>query len=245
MMLNGKNILVTGASNGIGQACAQKLAGSGAFVVASDIQNCDATIDAVTNKPGTIEQFQCDVSDETSVTALFENCFSKNRQIDYLVHCAGIIHEKSLLDTTAEEFDKVIAVNLRGSFLVGREALRLMDRQKYGRVTMISSDLAYYGRETFSAYVASKHGVMGLVKSWAHEFAPNINVNAICPGPIDTQMLDIKNMSEQWRRKELNIPLKRFGQPEDVAHLALFLATEAGDFITGQGLGVNGGSVMV
>lgn len=245
MKLNGKNVLVTGASNGIGQACAQKLAVNGAFVVASDIQDCDATIDAVPNNTGSIEQFQCDVSDETSVTALLENCFSKDRPLDYIVHCAGIIHENNLLDTTVEEFDKVIAVNLRGSFLIGREALRLMHRQDYGRVTMISSDLAYYGRETFSPYVASKHGVMGLVKSWAHEFAPKINVNAICPGPIDTQMLNIKNMSEPWRRKELDIPLKRFGQPEDIAHLALFLITPAGDFITGQGLGINGGSVMI
>jgi 3-oxoacyl-[acyl-carrier protein] reductase len=245
MMLRGKNVLVTGAGSGIGQACALKFAANGACVVASDIQSCGETLQVADGCSGSIEAFQCDVADESSVMSLFNNCFAAHRSLHFVVHCAGIIHEKSLLDTSVEEFDHVIAVNLRGSFLIGREALRLMQRQGYGRMTLIASDLSYYGRESFSPYVASKHGVMGLVRSWAHEFAPRINVNAICPGPIDTQMLDIKNMSEHWRQKELDIPLRRFGKPGEVAEMALFLMTPAGDFITGQGLGVNGGSVMV
>ena len=113
-----------------------------------------------------------------------------------------------------------------------------------GRAVLIASDMAYYGRETFSSYVASKHGVLGLVRSWAKEFAPDILVNAICPGPIDTDMLGAENMSPEWRTKELAIPMARFGQPEEVAQLALFLGGPGGSYITGQGLGINGGSIM-
>jgi len=142
------------------------------------------------------------------------------------------------------DFDHVIAVNLRGACIVGREALRIMEQNKSGRLVMIASDMSYYGREGFSAYVASKHGVLGLVRSWAKEFAPDINVNAICPGPIDTDMLSIETIGAEWREKEKNIPLNRLGDAQDIAHMATFLCNSAGDFITGQGLGVNGGSVM-
>ena len=112
------------------------------------------------------------------------------------------------------------------------------------RAILIASDMAYYGRETFSPYVASKHGVLGLVRSWAKEFAPKILVNAICPGPIDTEMLGAANMSTEWRARELAIPLSRFGRPEEIAELALFLGGSGGRYFTGQGLGPNGGSIM-
>ena len=243
MTLKGKNVLVTGAGSGIGQACAQLLCSMDANVIASDIHDCDETINGACKYPTPISQYQCDVSSESDVKELFKQCYS-NKPLDYLVHCAGVILEKPLLDTSSAEFDQVINVNLRGSFLVGRESLKLMSANESGRITMIASDLSYYGRESFSAYVASKHAVMGLVKSWANEFAPIINVNAICPGPIDTAMLNAQNMSEQWRRKELDIPLARFGRPEEIAQMALYLCTPAGDFITGQGISINGGSVM-
>ena len=176
---------------------------------------------------------------------IFENHFSGNRRLDILVHCAGVIYERPLLETSASDFDRVIAINLRGTFLVGREALRCMSNSGAGRVILIASDMSYYGRETFSPYVASKHGVLGLMRSWAIEFAPSINVNAICPGPVDTLMLGAENMSEKWRKKELEIPLlKRFGQPEEIAQMAVYLCGSGGAYITGQGLGVNGGSVL-
>jgi 3-oxoacyl-[acyl-carrier protein] reductase len=104
--------------------------------------------------------------------------------------------------------------------------------------------MAHYGRETFSGYVASKHGVLGLVRSWAKEFAPGIRVNAICPGPIDTAMLDAEHMSPAWREKELQIPLRRFGQPAEIGAVAAFLAGQGGAYFTGQAIGPNGGSIM-
>src|SRR5262249_20613443 len=149
-----------------------------------------------------------DVADERSVASLFAAIAASHPRVDILVHCAGIVDERPLLDTTAAQFDQVVAVNLRGTFLVGREALRLMARQTgEARVILIASDLAYYGRTGFSAYVASKHGVLGLTRCWAHEFAPRIIVNAICPGPIDTPMLG--DIGPDWIEKERDIPLAR------------------------------------
>jgi 3-oxoacyl-[acyl-carrier protein] reductase len=153
------------------------------------------------------------------------------------------MHEKPLLDTETAEFDRVLDINLKGTFLVGREAIRMM-QQRGGRVILTASDLAYLGRETFSPYVASKHGVLGLMRSWAREFAPGILVNAICPGPIDTAMIDAANMTPEWRQRELDIPLARFGEPPEIAEMAVFLASDKSRYITGQGIGVNGGSVM-
>lgn len=208
-----------------------------------DLASVEETVKTIEDGIGRAIGLQCDVSDEASVLAAISELQARVGRIDILVHCAGIIHEKPLLETSAEEFDRVIAVNLRGSFLIGREAIRSMSGRD-GRVIMIASDLGYLGRETFSPYVASKHGVMGLVRSWAKEFAPGILVNAVCPGPIDTAMLDQSNMSPEWRAKELEIPMARFGEPDEIAKTAVFLAGGGASYITGQGIGVNGGSVM-
>ncbi len=229
-------VLVTGAGRGIGAACARAFAATGARVAVADLAA------PVAQGPA----FACDVSDEAAVTAMADGLRAEWGGLDVVVHCAGIIHEAPLLDTPVADFDRVIAVNLRGSFLVGRAAIGLMtpDAANPPRVLMIASDMAHYGRETFSPYVASKRGVLGLVRSWAREFAPDILVNAICPGPIDTDMLGAAHMSAEWRAKELAIPLARFGQPQEIAALALFLAGDGGRYFTGQGIGPNGGSVM-
>ena len=243
--LQGKHALVTGAHRGIGAACAIALAEAGARVACADIRMPEATLARIKGNNPKRGHFgvMVDVSDEASVDTLFATVREGMGDLDILVHCAGVIHEKPLLDTPAEDFDRVLGINLRGTFLVGREAIRMMQGRE-GRVILTASDLAYHGRETFSPYVASKHGVMGLARSWAKEFAPHILVNALCPGPIDTEMLGTANMTPEWRARELDIPLARFGQPEEIAEMAVFLAGPQARYITGQGLGVNGGSVM-
>lgn len=239
----GKNILVTGAYRGIGAACARVFAQAGAHVLCADLNAPTDTVEIIRAEDCSAEGIVCDVADEASILKLFEHINASFLPLDAVVHCAGIIHEGGLLETTISEFDQVLAVNLRGSFLIGREAIRTMQGHK-GRVIMIASDLSYYGRESYGPYVASKHGVLGLVRSWAQEFAPDILVNALCPGPIDTEMLAAENMSPEWRAKELEIPLARFGQPDEIAQMALYLAGPHAAFITGQGIGVNGGSIM-
>jgi 3-oxoacyl-[acyl-carrier protein] reductase len=119
-----------------------------------------------------------------------------------------------------------------------------MNDQGSGRVINMASDLSYIDRAEFSAYCSTKFGAMALTRSWALEFAPDILVNAICPGPIDTDMLSTENISPEWREKEKDVPLQRFGTPEEVAALAAFLEGPDAGYITGQGFGVNGGSVM-
>ncbi|MCQ0093263.1 SDR family NAD(P)-dependent oxidoreductase [Roseovarius sp. M141] len=242
-----RRVLITGAGRGIGAACALAFAETGARLALADLKAPAAT-SAQARSRGAAEvlDLTCDVSDGAAVAAMANRVEGAFGGLDVLVHCAGVIHEAPLLETRVEDFDRVIAVNLRGSFLVGQAAIRMMRGTQSSpcRVILIASDMAYYGRETFSPYVASKHGVLGLVRSWAKEFAPRILVNALCPGPIDTEMLGAANMSAEWRERELAIPLARFGLPEEVARLALFLGGEGGAYITGQGIGINGGSVM-
>jgi 3-oxoacyl-[acyl-carrier protein] reductase len=248
--LAGRTALVTGAHRGIGAACALALAQQGADVICADQRDCAETVKAVQQAGRRGTDVQTDVTNEKSVLNLFAEAGRQTPHLDILVHCAGVIHEKPLLETTTVEFDQVIGINLRGSFLVGREALRLMtmrgtrDANNPGRVILIASDMSYYGREQFSSYVASKHGVLGLMRCWSKEFAPKILVNAICPGPIDTAMLDAENMSPEWREKELQIPLARFGDATEIGALAVFLAGPGARYFTGQGIGPNGGSIM-
>lgn len=242
-----QRVLVTGAYRGIGAACALAYARESARLVLADVRDPEETAQAA-RVAGAEEvlHLACDVADEASVKALGQSIGGAFGGLDVLVHCAGVIHEAPLLETPVADFDRVIAINLRGSFLIGKMAIGLMDgtAKDPARAILIASDMAYYGRETFSPYVASKHGVLGLVRSWAKEFAPRILVNAICPGPIDTEMLGAASMSAEWRAKELAIPLARFGRPEEIAEVALFLGGDGGRYFTGQGLGPNGGSVM-
>lgn len=239
----GMNVLVTGAYRGIGAACAKVFAKAGAHVLCADLNDPVETVGTIRAADGTAEGIICDVTDEASILEMFQHVNTHFSPLNAVVNCAGIIHERGLLETTTSEFDQVMAVNLRGSFIIGREAIRAMQGST-GRVIMIASDLSYYGRESYAPYVSSKHGVLGLVRCWAKEFSPHILVNALCPGPIDTEMLAAENMSPEWRAKELEIPLARFGQPEEIAEMALFLAGPNAAYITGQGIGVNGGSIM-
>ncbi len=187
---------------------------------------------------------RADVADEAAVLAMFERALAELGDLDVLVNNAGILIEKPLLETTAADFDRLIGVNLRGAFLVGREALRAMARRGEGRVINIASELAYLGRANCSVYCASKGGVLSMTRSWAREFAPNILVNAIAPGPTDTAMLTGGSTTPETLAQEAQIPLARLGRPEEIASAAVFLAGPGATFMTGQCLSPNGGAVM-
>ncbi|SDI18094.1 SDR family NAD(P)-dependent oxidoreductase [Aliiruegeria lutimaris] len=234
MTLQGKVALVTGGSRGIGRAIAEVLTAAGAKVAI-----CHADDDAET-VPVALS-VRADVSSEADVISLFDRIEAELGTPEIVVNNAGILHEAPLAETTLADFDRVIAVNLRGGFLVAREAARRMES---GRILNIASDLGLLGRENMAAYSASKGGIIALTRSMARELAPKILVNAIAPGPIDTDMTSPGAMSPEALAKDLDTPLARFGRPEEVAALATFLAGPQAGFITGQCYGVNGGSVM-
>jgi 3-oxoacyl-[acyl-carrier protein] reductase len=229
--LHGRRALVTGGAGGIGRAIAQAFAAEGAEVVVADVAPDPFAVRA-------------DVADEAQVLALFRTVEERLGGLDILVNNAGILIEKPLLETTTAEFDRLIGVNLRGAFLVGREALRLMSREGAGRVINIASELAYLGRANCSVYCASKGAILAMTRSWAREFAPGILVNAIAPGPTDTPMLGPGSTPPETLAKEALIPLGRIGRPEEIAAAAVFLAGPGATFMTGQCISPNGGAVM-
>ncbi|MEE3286582.1 MAG: SDR family oxidoreductase [Pseudomonadota bacterium] len=243
--LSGSCTIVTGASRGIGEAIAVAMAKAGARVALVADSDSSEVCESITRAGGDAKSYVADVSDQDQVNKLFKDVLRDFNSFNVLVNNAGVQLERPLLETDVSDFEWVMGTNARGTFLMGREGIRHMVKQgSGGRVINIASDLAYIGREQFSVYCASKAAVLSLTKSWAREFAPDILVNSICPGPIDTDMLNLENMSPEWRAKESDIPLKRIGQPEEISELAVFLAGPGSTFITGQGIGVNGGSVM-
>jgi len=244
--LDGKIALVTGGSRGIGRAIVEAFVAEGATVAFTYRSGQDEADAIVAASSGRAHAFKADVADEASILNLFTQVDALGT-LDILVNNAGVILEKSLLDMTAQDFDWILNINLRGQFLCGREAIKRMAGPDGmgGRVINVTSDLSFTGREDFSAYCASKGAVNALTKSWAKEFAPDVLVNAIAPGPIDTDMLDLEHMSPEWRIKEEQLTaLKRIGKPHEVSSVAVFLAGPGGSYLTGQIIGPNGGSVM-
>jgi len=245
--LDGKIALVTGASRGIGKAIAEAFAAAGATVVLSyrsGVNEAAAVVSGITARGGKAIAIAADVADEQQILALFE-AVDDIGPLDILVNNAGVILEKPLLDTTADDFDWLMNINVRGQFLVGREALRRMVGRDGSRVINISSDLSFGGRDDFSVYCASKGAINTLTKSWAREFAPHVLINAIAPGPIDTDMLDLENMSAEWAEKEKQLTvLGRIGTVDEISAVALFLAGPGSTYLSGQIIGPNGGSVM-
>lgn len=243
--LSGKVALITGAAQGIGAATALSLAEAGARVILFDRGDVGATLSAISDAHGAARGQMGDVSDPESVDALFQSVAQTEGRLDFAINAAGILSEARITEQTATEFDRIINVNLRGSFLIAQGAARIMQAAKAGRIILISSELAYLGRADFTAYCASKAGVVGLTRALARELAPDIQVNCVAPGPVDTPMLALENMSQEWIDKELDVPLERVGRPGEIAALIRFLCGPDAGYFTGQTLSPNGGAVML
>ncbi len=181
------------------------------------------------------------MSDESAIEAFFVASEQALGLPSILVNNAGILKEAPLSQTSALDFDRVIAVNLRGTFLASRAFVR---RANSGRIINLASDLGVLGRENMVAYSASKGGISSMTRTLARELAPHILVNSVAPGLVATDMTKPEAMSPEALAKDLATPLGRFGQPEEIASMVAFLAGPESKFITGQCFGVNGGSVM-
>ena len=239
--------LVTGASRGIGRSIATTLAASGALVVVNYKSNAAAAEEvasAIIAADGRAATIQADISEAVEVERLFKEVLDRYGKIDILVNNAGITRDTLLLRMKEEDFDAVLQTNLRGVYLCTKAALRPMTRARSGRIINITSVVGLMGNAGQANYAAAKAGIIGFTKAAAREIASrNITVNAVAPGYIETELTDV--LSETVRQAILeNIPLGRLGQPQDVADLVCFLASDAAGYITGQTLTVDGGMVM-
>jgi 3-oxoacyl-[acyl-carrier protein] reductase len=248
MELEGKVALVTGASRGMGKAIVSKLASLGCKVVvnyvaieASNKVDADNLVESIIHLGGEAISVEADVRDSETVKAMVEQVTDKWSKIDILVNNAGINRDTLLLRMSNDAWDDVVSTNLRGAYLCTKFALRSMTRQEWGRIINISSVSGIVGNIGQSNYAASKGGLIAFTKSIAREMGSrNITVNAVAPGYIITGMTD-KLPSERKEAILSMIPLQRFGQPEDVAELVAFLASDRAGYITGQVITIDGG----
>jgi 3-oxoacyl-[acyl-carrier protein] reductase len=239
--------IVTGAGQGIGRALAMGLAREGAKVVIADIDanNATAVKEEIEIGGGTAVALRTDVSDESSVQDMVADSLRQFGGVDILINNAGIFPVSSVEDMREEDWDRVIGTNLIGAFLCSRAVAATFLRQGSGRVISITSGRAFQGAKNAAHYASSKAGIIGFSKSLALELAPRqITVNVICPGITDTAQPRGHQSEEQIYAQAQKIPLGRIGQPEDLVGAAVFLASDAAAFITGQTLIVNGGSIM-
>jgi 3-oxoacyl-[acyl-carrier protein] reductase len=244
--LDNKVAVITGSARGLGQAIALKLAKAGA-----DIALCDLQLDwlgeseeLVKNTGVNVKSYSINVSDNNSVIEGIKKIESDFGKIDILVNNAGITKDGLLLRMSEEDWDQVLDVNLKGVFLCTKSAMRVMSKRREGSIVNIASVIGLMGNAGQANYAASKGGVISFSKTVAKELASrNVRCNAIAPGFIRTAMTDALDEEIQEKMKEL-IPLKRFGEPEDVANVVLFLASNSSSYVTGQVLSTCGGMVM-
>lgn len=244
MELEGKVALVTGAGRGIGACIAKKLAAMGAAVVVNYSGNDEAaaqTVKDITDKGGTAESYKCNVADYAACETMIQYVVSKYKKLDILVNNAGITRDGLLMKMSEEDFDKVLDVNLKGTFNCMRHVTRHMLRQRGGSIVNMSSVVGIAGNAGQANYAASKAGIIGLTKSGARELASRgITVNAVAPGYIDTDMTSV--LSDAVKEKVMStIPLGRMGNVNNIADTVAFLVSEAGSYITGQVISVDGG----
>ena len=243
-MLENKVALVTGAGRGIGRAIAIALAKEGAEVVVNyngSEERAKEVKQTIEENGGKASIYKCNVSDFEACEAMIKDIVKEHGRLDILVNNAGITKDGLIMKMKEEDFDSVLNVNLKGTFNTIRHSARQMLRQKSGKIINISSVSGILGNAGQAKYAASKAGVIGLTKTMARELGSRgITVNAIAPGFVDTEMTGV--LSEEIRENACRqIILGRFGKPEDIANVAVFLASDKADYITGQVISVDGG----
>ena len=247
MGLEGKTALVTGASRGIGRAIALALGRKGVNVAvnyAGSEQKAEEVVQQLKGLGVQAIKIQANVANEDEVKAMVKQVTKEFGSIDILVNNAGITRDNLLMRMKEEEFDDVIETNLKGAFLCTKAVTRPMMKQRSGRIINIASVVGVTGNAGQANYSAAKAGLIGLTKTTAKELAPrNILVNAIAPGFIATDMTDVLT-DEQKEAILANIPLEQLGEPEDIANVVCFLASDDAKYITGQTIHVDGGMVM-
>ena len=245
-LMTGKAGLVTGAASGIGRACAVRFAAEGASVVVADLESArrggEQTVQTINDAGGRAEFFACDVSRAEDSQALVAHVVARFGRLDFAHNNAGIGVHALLADTEDEDFDRVVAVNLRGTFLGMKHQIRQMQGNG-GAIVNTASNAGLRGVKRIGAYAATKHGILGLTKNAAIEYANDgIRVNAVCPGAIMTPLAT--NLPPE-RQQEILRPqaLSRFGEPEEVAAAVVWLCSDEASFVTGVAMPVDAGSV--
>ena len=246
-MLKNKNAVVTGATRGIGREIAFTLAENGANVAINYRtlnEDVERLIEELKSYGNNIVAVKCDISDEEEVKNFIAESKKQLGSIDILINNAGITKDGLLMRMKEKDFSDVLDVNLKGTFITTREAASIMMKQRHGKIINISSVVGVIGNAGQCNYAASKAGVIGFSKSVARELASrNITVNVVAPGFINTDMTGV--LPEKVKESMLQgIPLKRIGEPKDIANAVLFLASDLSNYITGQVINVDGGMVM-
>jgi 3-oxoacyl-[acyl-carrier protein] reductase len=246
MDLSGRVALVTGASQGIGRACALKLAQSGATVAlaARGQEKLQALADEITAAGGKATAFPLDVGDEEQIKSTFKAAITQLGKIDILVNNAGITRDQLVMRMKRADWDAVLNTNLTSAYLCTQQAIGSMLKQRWGRIINVTSIFGQTGQAGQANYAASKAGLIGLTMAIAREVSSrNITCNAVAPGFIETAMTS--GLSEEFKQNAVKmVPLGRVGTPEDVANAVAFLASEEASYITGHVLNVNGGMLM-
>ncbi|MBK5010925.1 glucose 1-dehydrogenase [Pseudomonas sp. S60] len=243
--LQGKVALVTGASRGLGRAMAMGLAAAGALVVlaARDRERLLEVAEAIRQQGGQADIQAFDLADEAAVVAAVPAIVQRHGRLDVLLNNAGICLWQPLLDSSLDDWRRTLDINLTAHYLLAREAARPMLAQGSGAIINVASYVARVGREKLQAYVASKHGVVGLTKSLAGELGPRgIRCNAICPGYFHTDMAEpVSANPALWETVRSHISVGRWGNPEELQGAAVFLASDASSYVNGHSLMVDGG----